>query len=48
MLTFVPMRYFYPTQPGLGNRAACALAGIWGVLLVMILIMPGESRGLGC
>jgi phosphatidylcholine synthase len=44
ILTFVPLRYFYPTQPGLWNRAACVLAAIWGVLLVVILILPPETR----
>jgi phosphatidylcholine synthase len=45
LLTFVPLRYFYPTQPGLGNRVACVLAAMWGGLVVVILIMPAELRG---
>jgi phosphatidylcholine synthase len=45
LLTFVPLRYFYPTQPGFGNRLACALAAIWGGLLVLILMLPHEMRG---
>lgn len=45
LLTFVPLRYFYPTQPGLGNRVACVLAAIWGGMLVVILILPAELRG---
>jgi len=45
ILTFVPIRYFYPTQPGFSNRLACVLAAIWGALLVVILIMPAETRG---
>lgn len=44
ILTFVPLRYFYPTQPGLGNRVACVLAAIWGILLILILILPRETR----
>jgi len=44
LLTFVPLRYFYPTQPGLGNRLACVLAAIWGGLLVLILMLPQEMR----
>lgn len=45
ILTFVPLRYFYPTQPGLANRLTCVLAAIWGVLLIVILILPPEARG---
>lgn len=44
ILTFVPLKYFYPTQPGLWNRACCALAAVWGVLLVIILVLPPETR----
>jgi phosphatidylcholine synthase len=45
LLTFVPLRYFYPTQPGLWNRLACVLAVVWGGLLVLILLLPQEMRG---
>jgi phosphatidylcholine synthase len=45
ILTFVPLRYFYPTQPGLWNRVACVAATIWGGLLVAILLRPPEMRG---
>jgi phosphatidylcholine synthase len=45
ILTFVPLRYFYPTQPGLWNRVACVAAALWGGLLVLILILPPELRG---
>lgn len=45
ILTFVPLRYFYPTQPGLWNRVACVAAALWGALLVLILIRPPEMRG---
>jgi phosphatidylcholine synthase len=44
ILTFVPLRYFYPTQPGLWNRVACLLAAIWGALLVVILILPDDAK----
>jgi len=40
VLTFVPLRYFYPTQPGLWNRLACAVGVVWGALLAAILIWP--------
>jgi phosphatidylcholine synthase len=43
ILTFVPLRYFYPTQPGLANRLTCALAGIWGLSLIVILILPRNA-----
>jgi phosphatidylcholine synthase len=43
-LTFVPLRYFYPTQPGFANRMACVLAAIWGGLLILILALPGETQ----
>jgi phosphatidylcholine synthase len=44
VLTFVPLRYFYPTQPGRWNRATCVLAVLWGASLVVILLLPWESR----
>ncbi len=44
VLTFVPLRYFYPTQPGLWNRAACILAAVWGVQLIVILALPDAAR----
>jgi len=40
VLTFVPLRYFYPTQPGLWNRLAFIAGGAWGVLLAAMLIWP--------
>lgn len=43
-LTFVPLRYFYPTQPGFANRMACVLAAIWGGLLVLILMLQRETQ----
>ena len=44
ILTFVPLKYFYPTQPGFWNRLTCVLAAVWGVLLVAILMLPREAR----
>src|SRR5580704_3332592 len=44
ILTFVPLKYFYPTQPGFWNRLTCVLAAVWGVLLVAILMLPPEAR----
>ena len=44
ILTFVPLKYFYPTQPGFWNRLTCVLAAVWGVLLVVILMLPPEAR----
>jgi phosphatidylcholine synthase len=44
LLTFVPLRYFYPTQPGLANRVVCVLAALWGGMLVLILMLAPEMR----
>jgi len=33
ILTFVPTRHLYPSQPGSLNRAATLLAGVWSILL---------------
>ena len=45
LLTFIPLRYFYPTQPGLANRVVCVLAAVWGGMLVLIVMLPSASRG---
>jgi phosphatidylcholine synthase len=37
LLTFVPSRYLYPTQPGRLNRLTNVAGGIWCVLIVLIL-----------
>jgi phosphatidylcholine synthase len=37
LLTFVPMRYLYPTQPGRLNKLSLALGIVWGTLLILIL-----------
>jgi phosphatidylcholine synthase len=44
LLTFVPLKYFYPTQPGFANRMTCVLAALWGGLLVLILALPPDMR----
>lgn len=38
LLTFVPTRYLYPSQPGRLNLATNILAGAWIVLLVWIIV----------
>lgn len=37
LLTFLPLRYLYPTQPGRLNRLSNILGLIWGLGLVLIL-----------
>jgi phosphatidylcholine synthase len=47
ILTFVPTRHLYPSQPGSLNRIATILAGIWSVLvgwIVWNLPRGSESR----
>jgi phosphatidylcholine synthase len=38
ILTFVPSRYLYPTQPGRLNRVTNVLAGVWTVFPLWILL----------
>ena len=46
LLTFVPTRYLYPSQPGRLNRLTSFLAAGWVVLLVLILWhLPAEVPG---
>ncbi len=43
VLTFVPCRYLYPTQPGRLNRITNGLAMSWGLLLMLTLwLMPAD------
>ncbi len=43
LMTFVPLRYLYPTHRGRLNRWTNVLGAVWSVLLVWILIrMPDE------
>lgn len=44
ILTFVPTRYLYATQPGALNRITNILAAAWVVLLVWILAAAPEHR----
>lgn len=45
VLTFVPSRYLYPTQPGRLNRITGLLGAAWAVLLVWILWhMPSRKE----
>ena len=37
LLTFVPMRYLYPSQRGRLNRLTNLLGGLWAILVVYIL-----------
>ena len=38
MLTFVPSRYLYPSQPGALNRWTAVLAALWAAVLVAVLL----------
>lgn len=38
LLTFVPARYLYPSQPGRLNRATAALGAMWGSVVVLALL----------
>jgi phosphatidylcholine synthase len=44
VLTFVPARYLYSTQPGRLNRIANVLAVPWVVLLVAVLVAGADHR----
>ncbi|HUF26125.1 MAG TPA: hypothetical protein VMM18_03995 [Gemmatimonadaceae bacterium] len=45
LLTFVPSRYLYPSQPGLLNRVTIVLGAVWAaVLLAVLLGVPDDSR----
>jgi len=45
LLTFVPSRYLYSTQPGRLSRVANVLAGPWSVLLIAVLLAgPAQRR----
>lgn len=44
-LTFVPLRYLYPSQGGKLNLLTNILGAVWAVMLVMILIrMPADIQ----
>jgi phosphatidylcholine synthase len=44
-LTFVPLRYLYPSQRGRLNQVTNVLAGLWVVSLVWILYRLGPELG---
>lgn len=45
LLTFVPLKYLYPTQPGLLNRLTLILGVAWSVVLGLALWQLGEALG---
>jgi phosphatidylcholine synthase len=47
LMTFLPMRYLYPTHRGRLNRWTNVLGAIWGVLLIAVLWRFPESRSDG-
>jgi phosphatidylcholine synthase len=45
LLTFVPARYVYPSQPGRLNRVTTALGVAWAAVVVAVLLeLPAEPR----
>lgn len=38
VLTFVPARYLYPSQPGVLNRVTAVLAALWAGMIVGVLL----------
>lgn len=42
-LTFVPVRYLYPSQKGPLNRLTFLMGAVWGVMLVLILLRIPED-----
>jgi phosphatidylcholine synthase len=44
VLTFVPSRYLYPTQPGRLSRIVNVLAAPWAALLIAILVAGAGHR----
>jgi len=38
VLTFVPAKYLYPSQPGRLNRATAVLAALWSAVLALVLL----------
>lgn len=46
LLTFVPTRYPYPSQPGRLNRATAVLGLAWGAAILLVLLeVPADPRG---
>jgi phosphatidylcholine synthase len=45
LLTFVPSRYLYPTQPGRLNRLTTLIGAVWAAMLVWILVvLPDKDK----
>jgi len=45
ILTFVPAKYLYPSQPGRLNRWTTGLGLAWGAVVLLVLLdVPGEPR----
>jgi phosphatidylcholine synthase len=38
VLTFVPAKYLYPSQPGALNRVTAVLAALWAAMLAVVLL----------
>lgn len=38
VMTFVPSKYLYPSQPGTLNRVTAPLAALWAVMLALVLL----------
>jgi phosphatidylcholine synthase len=38
VLTFVPAKYLYPSQPGALNRVTAVLAALWAAMLAIVLL----------
>jgi phosphatidylcholine synthase len=45
VLTFVPSRYLYPSQPGLLNQVSTLLGLVWGILVAWLIwrLPPGKD-----
>jgi phosphatidylcholine synthase len=47
LMTFVPSRYLYPSQPGRLNALSNVLAVFWTIMLAVVLFrLPGQSSSL--
>lgn len=44
VLTFVPAKYLYPSQPGTLNRVTAPLAALWAALLALVLLGALPAR----
>lgn len=43
ILTFVPIRYPYPTRPGLVNRTMLALSVPWGLMVLVVVVTSWDD-----